>query len=73
MNRQEVALLAYMYDLSPWTATNYLAHAERSAHRGDCSLAEHKGPITCDKCVTVELRARLKFARKVLRSPSITV
>jgi hypothetical protein len=66
VTRQEATLLAYMYSLPSADAVAYWKSSANEPHRGDCSLAEHQGPITCDRCVTEEVRERLRFAKKIL-------
>lgn len=44
-------------DASEEWATDYWNECAKAAHKGDCPYAEHKGPITCDRCVCDEFRA----------------
>lgn len=58
----------YEDDSSPEWRDQYWQYAADPAleHKGDCPHAEHKGPITCDRCVVDEWRERARAALKAL-------
>lgn len=55
-------LLQVFDDASPEWAKRYVARAKVEPHRGDCPLAEHQGPITCDRCVWEDYSAKARAA-----------
>ena len=50
----------YAQGASEEWANRYWASSSQDEHRGDCPLAEHQGPITCDRCVCDECREMAK-------------